>query len=69
MINDFQRTTLLEEVSWRHKLRVLWLTKGDKCTKFFHQVANLNTRNNSIEQLVVNGTVFSDQFEIRDYIV
>ncbi len=37
--------------------------------KFFHQVANLNTRNNSIEQLEVNDIVSSNQSEIRDHIV
>jgi hypothetical protein len=63
MINDLERTTLLEEVSWRQKSR-LWLREGDKCTKFFHRVANSNRRNNFIEQLVVNGTV-SLQISLR----
>jgi hypothetical protein len=69
VINELERTTLLEEVSWRQKLRALWLREGDKCTKFFHRVANSNRRNNSIEQLVVNGTVCSDQSRIREHIV
>jgi hypothetical protein len=37
----------------------LWLREGEKCTKFFHQVANSNRRNNSIESLLVNGSAFS----------
>jgi hypothetical protein len=55
--NELEMTTLLEEVSWRQKLRALWLREGDKCTKFFHQVANSKRMNCSIEQLVVNGIV------------
>jgi hypothetical protein len=43
------------------------LREGDKCTKFFHRVANSNRRN--IEQLVVNGSVCSDQSVIRDHSV
>jgi hypothetical protein len=50
-------------------LRVLWLREGDKCTTFFHRVANSNRRNNSIEQLEVNDIVSSNQSEIRDHIV
>jgi hypothetical protein len=67
--NELEKTTLLEEVSWRQKSRVLCLRVGDKCIKFFHKVANSNRRNNSIEQLLVNDTVSSDQLEIRDLIV
>jgi hypothetical protein len=39
----------------------------DKCTKFFHRVANSNRRFNAIESLSVNGSVSSDQPVIRDY--
>jgi hypothetical protein len=46
-----------EEISWRQKSRALWLKGGDKCTKFFHRVANSNRRSNSIESLSVNGSI------------
>jgi len=49
-----------EEVSWRQKSRVLWLKEGDKCTKFFHWIANSNRRFNAIESLSVNGSISSD---------
>jgi hypothetical protein len=48
---------------------VRWLKEGDKCTKFFHQVANANRRNNSIESLIVNGLPTSDPTIISDHIV
>ncbi len=69
MINDLEMITLLEEVSWRQKLRALWLREGDKCTKFFHRVANSNRRNNSIDRLLVSGTLSLDHTEIREHIV
>jgi hypothetical protein len=31
-----------KEISWKQKSRVLLLKKGDKCTKFFHRIANSN---------------------------
>jgi hypothetical protein len=37
--------------------------------KFFHQVANLNRRNSSIEALVVVGTVSFDQSITREHVV
>ena len=36
MIHDLEGITLLEEVSWRQKLRLLWLREGDKCIMSFH---------------------------------
>jgi hypothetical protein len=37
--------------------------------KFFHQAANSNRRNNSIESLLVNSSVSSYQTKIREHIV
>jgi hypothetical protein len=66
---DLEATLLQEEISWKQKSRIKWLKEGDKCTKFFHQVANAHRRNNSIESLVVNGSPSSDLALISDYIV
>jgi hypothetical protein len=68
LINDLERSTLLEEVSWRQNSRALCIREGDKRTKFFHQVTNSNRRNNAIQQLV-NDIVCSDQTRIREHIV
>jgi hypothetical protein len=48
---------------------VRWLKEGDKCTKFFHQVASANRRNNSIESLMVNGISTSGPACIGEHIV
>jgi len=54
VIRDLENSILQEEISWRQKSRALWLKEGDKCTKFFHRVANSNRRSNFIESLSVN---------------
>jgi hypothetical protein len=69
VIIELEKTTLLEEISWRQKLRALWLKEGDTYTKFFHRVANSNRRNNSIESVLLHGSVFSDQLAIRVHFV
>jgi hypothetical protein len=68
VIRDVENSILQEEISWRQKSRALWLKKGDKCTKFFHRVANSNRRSNSIESLSVNGSISSDQQVIKDHV-
>jgi hypothetical protein len=67
--SDLERIILQEEMNQRQKSRVLWLKADDKCTKFFHQIANSNRRSNSIESLSVNGSVTSNHPAIRDHIV
>jgi hypothetical protein len=59
----------LEEMSWRQKSRALWLKEGDRCTKFFHKVANSNRRNNSISSLELEGAVVEDPSVISEAIV
>ncbi|KAG6644474.1 hypothetical protein CIPAW_08G057000 [Carya illinoinensis] len=40
VVAELEKITLMEEISWRQKSRALWLQEGDKCTNFFHRVAN-----------------------------
>ena len=58
---DIEKLTLLEEISWRHKSRLLHLREGDSNTRFFHRMANSNRKNNGIESFMVNGSLSSDQ--------
>ena len=65
---NIEKLTLMEEISWRQKSRVLHLKEGDANTRFFHRMANSNRKNNGIESLMVNGILSSDQGIIADYI-
>ena len=69
LATDLEASLLQEEISWRHKSRVRWLKEGDKYTKFFHQMANANRKNNSIESLIVNDSPTSDPTIISEHIV
>jgi hypothetical protein len=69
VISDLERTTPSEEVSWKQKLRILWLREGHKNTKLLHQLANSNRHNNSFKSLDINGTVSFDVIEIREHIL
>ena len=64
---NIEKLTLMEEISWRQKSRVLHLKEGDANTRFFHRMANSNRKNNGIE-IMVNGILSSDQGIIADYI-
>jgi hypothetical protein len=60
IVNEIERISLLEEVTWRQKSRVMWLKKGDKCTKFFHSIANSNRRYNTIDSLLIGDFLSSN---------
>jgi hypothetical protein len=66
---ELEASLLQDEISWRQKSRIRWLKEGDKCTKFFHQIANANRRNNHIDSLIVNGSSTSDPAILGDHIV
>jgi hypothetical protein len=42
IFRELEVTLLQEEISWRQKSRICLLNEGDKCTKFFHLIANSN---------------------------
>ena len=55
-----EKATLMEEIYWRQKSRVLCIREGDRNTKFFHHIANSHRRFNSIDRLMVDGDLSSD---------
>jgi hypothetical protein len=69
IVSETERSTHMEEVSWRQKSRILWLKEGDKCTKFFHIMTNSKRRNNSIDSLLIDGTISTNRSEISEQIV
>ena len=64
---ELEKASLLEEICWRQKSRVLCIRKGDRNTKFFHRIANSNKRFNSIDRLMVDGELSSDLEVIAVY--
>ena len=60
---------MLKEICWRQKSRVVCIKEGDKKnTKFFHHMANSHRRFNSIDKLMVDGVLSSDQGSIKECI-
>ena len=47
--------------------QVLHLREGDSNTRFFHRMTNSNGRNNGIENLMVDGSLSSNQDMIADF--
>jgi len=68
IVSEIERCSLLEEVSWRQKSRVMRLKEGNKCTKFFYSIANSNRRYNSMDSLLIGDTPYN-QIEIGEHIV
>ena len=55
---DWAKIILIQEISWRQKSRALWLKVGDRNTKFFHRVANMQRKFNSLSFVVVDGVQY-----------
>ena len=63
---EIEKTTLLEEISFRQKSRVLLLWERDSNTKFFHRMPNSNRRNNSIGSLNIDRVLTLDPEVIEE---
>jgi hypothetical protein len=69
VFRELEDVLLMEKVSWRQKSIILWLKEGDKCSKFFHSMANSHRRYNSINSLMIEGNLSNNQVKISEHIV
>lgn len=65
---ELEKASLLEEICWRQKSRVLCIREGDRNAKFFHRIANSHGRFNSIDKLMVDGELPSNSEAIAECI-
>jgi hypothetical protein len=66
---ESERNELLkgEEESWRMRSRALWLSNGDKNSRFFHKLASFNRVRKHIWKLKNgDGDFVTDQDSIKD---
>ena len=58
-----------EEMMWRQRARIEWLSSGDKNTKFFHLRASLRRKKNMIRALENSlGVMVSDPVELKSMV-
>ena len=65
---ELEKTSLLKEICWKQKFRVLCIREGDRNTKIFHHIANSHRRFNSIDRLMVDGELSSNPKDIAECI-
>ena len=65
---ELEKNSLLKEICWKQKFRVLCIREGDRNTKIFRHIANSHRRFNSIDRLMVDGELSSDPEDIAECI-
>ncbi|XP_024164085.1 uncharacterized protein LOC112171081 [Rosa chinensis] len=59
-----------EQIFWKQRSRILWLSEGDMNTRYFHQCALNRKKKNLIKRLRdVNGVWRTDDKEIQDVVL
>ncbi|XP_077246111.1 uncharacterized protein LOC143885971 [Tasmannia lanceolata] len=48
---EYEEILRVEKITWQQKYRVIWLTEGDRFTRFFHRIASARRQINSINSL------------------
>ena len=65
---ELEKNSLLKEICWKQKFRVLCIREGDRNTKIFHHIANSHRRFNSVDRLMVDGELSLDPEDIAECI-
>jgi hypothetical protein len=64
---DYQKILHKEEETWRLKSRSLWLTSGDRNTKFFQRQAKARIWRNEVKEITkADGTKIDDPHQIQE---
>jgi hypothetical protein len=64
VLSKLERSTLMEELSCRQKSRDLWLREVTSTRIFFQKVVNSNRKKNSVDSLLIVGTLSINWLEI-----
>jgi hypothetical protein len=64
VLSKLERSTLMEELSCRQKSRDLWLREVKSTRIFFQKVVNSNRKKNSVDSLLIVGTLSINWLEI-----
>lgn len=53
-------------MSWKRKLREVWLKEEDRNTRFFHRMTNAHRRRNQMARVKINGMWFTKENNIKE---
>lgn len=59
----------LQELFWKEKSRLRWLSEGDRNTRFFHTICRARRTRSSITLLRDGNQVFQDPLAVQNHIV
>ncbi|KAF9596612.1 hypothetical protein IFM89_012735 [Coptis chinensis] len=66
---NLQHQLNLEETYWFSRAKTKWNKEGERCTGYFHRIANARFHSNSISKLKIDGQWEKDQAVIKKHIV